>query len=305
MSKISGKNEEATDYSKLLRDARQRATHEQQRAARRELAAEGSDHPNATPVYLIAAGLCVLVLMAGGAAWTLLSREGKDKAAAPPPAAEASPALPSEVVAAFLAAKTDEERLRHIRHPRHAGPVMEAFYRAGLGSLEKVAGIGHMSEPTIGQALLKRPFTMSARYAVKMEDGSKRLLCTVEENGETKVDFLAYARHPSVSWDSIMDGFPEATVRVVLQHGTQYFAAFSDEAVWQAYAATCPEIKEELRFYARRDSPAGKALASLPPGTPRRLLRIAPMGGSHSSRQFEIKEVLSPDWLEPVPKTNP
>ena len=133
------------------------------------------------------------------------------------------------------------------------------------------------------------------------------MLYTVEENGETKVDFHVYARDSDPPWSDITAGRAgESRVRVSLSPGEYYQAPFADSHEWQALRATHPDLAFDLTLYLRRNDSSLAPLAGLPAGKNLRyFLKIAPIGNSWSQRQYEVKAILSPDWLEPNPDPEP
>lgn len=294
----------ALEHMDLRKQARERAARSAARLASRDLAPEGNAQRAAVSRTFVLTALITFSVLAGSALWLTLKGQNGTSPASPVTAPAA--ALPDawELAAAFLAADTHEKRLRYIRHPAHAGPLMETFFRTGPGSREQVKKQLPMSDPTLGQALLNRPFSMHTRYGVEMSDGRLRLLCTVEEEGDLKVDFLAYARHCSAAWPDIIEGKASAAnVRVFLAQGSNYSGPFADQSTWQAMTATTPDCPETLHFYLRRGTPTARAtLKELHPASPRRFVAIQPHGESWRTRQFEITALLSPDWLEPAPR---
>ena len=140
---------------------------------------------------------------------------------------------------------------------------------------------------------------LSSRFAVTLDGGGRRLLCVVRENGEAKVDFKAYARHGSATWDDLLDGkVTEAReVRVFIQKGNYYNYGFSYEEHWQNFKATSPDLESSLHFYLVKSHPSAKALERLSSQNPVRVtVSIRALGNSQRERQFEITKVLGIGW---------
>jgi hypothetical protein len=202
--------------------------------------------------------------------------------------------LPAEVAANFIHAGSQAERLLWVRHADQVGPLMAEFFSRGRGAQETVTSMAAMSPAVAGAA------GTVARFAVTLANGPQRLLCVVREDGAAKVDFNAYARHGTVTWDDLLAGkAPQASeLRVFIQKGDYYNYEFSHEARWQNFTATSPDHETSLQLYIARNHPAVKMLEKLPLRQPLRVtVALRALGGSHLKRQFEITNVLGSGWV--------
>lgn len=202
---------------------------------------------------------------------------------------------PREVADRFLSATYQEERLRWVRKPEAVADLVEAFYQKGAGSTEKVATIDEM--PEVGNES-----GVFARFAVTMENGSRRLLCVPFDEGGGRVDFEAYIRHCSLPWPSALENgvSEEAEMRVFLQENAYYNHDFSDEDQWQSYTATSPELEEPVFVYAKLDDPnLSEFLKESPKGSSRYTIGIKSTGTSHLKRQFILSKVICSGWVKP------
>lgn len=200
--------------------------------------------------------------------------------------------LPSQIAESFTKAATDEERLKWVRNPERAAPLMATFFHDGPGAHEKILGVTHMGPASNGTYSFQR-------FQVRMDDGGQRLLCIVLTDRGGKVDFECYARHGSTTWDEILEGKAEkAVVRVFLKWGTYYNYGFADDTKWQNFSANSPDVDRSLDFYVPRGLEMEKSLAAITKGGLQRVtVEIRPLAGSHEDRQFEVLRFLGPGWV--------
>lgn len=202
--------------------------------------------------------------------------------------------VPWRIAEGFTKATTDEERLKWVRDPERAAPLMTAFFHDGHGATEKILGVTSMGPASNGKFSFQR-------FQVRMEDGSKRMLCVVLTDNGGKIDFESYARHGSATWKDLLCGnAPEAEeVRVFVEPGFTFVHGFSDEKKWRCFVATTPDWADPLDFYTLRESEADKALRSLMNGGGpiRVILAIRSVGDSYQKRQFEVTKVVAGGWV--------
>jgi hypothetical protein len=216
------------------------------------------------------------------------------------PTAEAAPVAwrglqPEQIAAKFLAATTQQERLRWVREPAAVAAIMERFYRDGPGAAEKVAGIGKMPQ-------VMTEDQVCARFTVRMTDGSKRLLCVPFDESGAGVDFKSYARYGSEPWSAVLDGTVAKAdeMRVFLEPGDYYNHEFADESQWLCLIATSPELENPIYLYARRDNPDLLRFLKNPPTEPQRyVIAIENPGEGHRTRQWQLKRVIATGWVQP------
>jgi len=200
--------------------------------------------------------------------------------------------LPLKVAENFIAATTNEERLKWVRDPEETAPLLEEFFTNGAGAKEKILNLKPM------QVVANEKFIIH-RYELSLEGGDRRLLCVVQMDNRAYVDFKAYARHCSSKWQDLLSGSASAAaeVRVFLDLGTAYMNQYADEEKWTSYTATTQDWEMPLYFYAARNSKTDEALRALTrAGTQRATLAIRSNNNSHEKKQFEIVELLAPGW---------
>jgi len=241
--------------------------------------------------------LLSLVTSLGLAAWWVVAHPSRRGAAPGPPAVK--PVVPDHgpepavVAENFCHAASQAERLKWVRQAADVGAAMAGFFSDGAGAHETVSKLAPIlageQEPDL-----------STRFAVTLDGGGRRLLCVVRENGEAKVDFKAYARHGSATWDDLLDGkvTKAREVRVSIQKDDYYNYGFSHEESWQNFKATSPDLESSLYFYLVKSHPSAKALEQLSSKNPVRVtLSIRALGDSQRKRQFEITKVLGIGWV--------
>lgn len=204
---------------------------------------------------------------------------------------------PREIAENFLQATTLEERLKWVRHPGDVATIIEEYYRFDRGASEIMTRLKSMDDIDTEEGLL-------ARFLVEMKDGSERLLFVpYSEGGGSGVDFKSFSIHCSHPWHAILDGSATkvAEVRVNLEPASYYNFEFANETEWCCFAATSPALDGTVHFYARRDDPKLHAITNYPFSNPLRFtVAIESTDQSHRNRQWQLKQVLFPGWVQPV-----
>lgn len=254
-------------------------------------------------LWIGAVVLGVILVVAGG-----LWMAGRDRKREPAATTEkTSQSMPGEVVAwqgpvpqevaeNFTKAATHAERLRWVRHPDEVGPMMERFFREGPGASEKILETIPIGARGSGDMLHEN-------YHVVIENGPPRLISVSVDPQGAKVDFKAYARHGSESWERLLSGEVASAeeMRVLLTPGGFYMHRFTDEARWLHFEARSPDLVEPMDFYVDRSSKAAIELGRIE-GTPLQVtvsLRAVEDGANF--RQFEITALKADGWADPQP----
>jgi hypothetical protein len=243
----------------------------------------------------------VIVVVVGGL-WMAGRDRKKEPEAASERKAESDPAermvwqgpVPPEVVENFTKATTHAERLRWVRHPEEVGPLMERFFREGPGATEKILETVPIGARGSGAMLHEN-------YHVVIENGPPRLISVSVDPQGAKVDFKAYARHGSESWERLLSGEVTSAdeMRVLLYPGGFYLHRFADEARWLHFEARSPDLTEPMDFYVDRDSKAAVEMGRIE-GTPLQVtVSLRAVEESAKYRQFEITALKAEGWSEP------
>lgn len=140
------------------------------------------------------------------------------------------------------------------------------------------------------------------------KDGQPRnrlALLTPDDAGKWRMDYEAFARWSTPSWDEILGSHTgPALVRVFLGPDTYYNGAFTDDSQWSCFGMASPDVQQLMFGYCKAGSPQLTAIRRLleeARGPIRMVLKIQrPEGGD--PRQFEIAGVIAEDWVRgPVP----
>ncbi len=141
-------------------------------------------------------------------------------------------------------------------------------------------------------------------YKGKEKPVERLAFLTPDEKGDWKVDFAAYARTVSPSWNELLEkGADHGIVRIFLGRDVYYNGPFSDENLWTCYGMASPDMDVLLRGYCKVGSPQAEALVRLFSDERRvsratlELQRVKDGG----ERQFEITKLLAQDWVLPDP----
>ncbi len=252
-----------------------------------------------SPLMRLLWGLGLLVLILGGLlCYLIFHSKSPDGTVAPQTAAAPKwqGPQPEQIAEKFLAASTQEERLRWVREPAAVAEIMERFYRDGPGATEQQADLKVVSDSVMTAGWAVRRFT------VRMTDGSNRQLYVPFDESGGQVDFKCYAAYCSEPWDKLLDGTvaEAAEMRVSLKLTNYYNYDFADEKQWQCLAATAPELPEPIYLYVRRDSPAMKEIETCSLTVPMRYtVAIEIQGESYKRRQWLLSRVICGGWVVP------
>ena len=248
------------------------------------------------------AGMVILATTLTALVWYFLRKPDKAAAAGAgtEPGEKWQGAVPGEALDGFIKATTHAERMRWVRSPELVEPLVTAFYTTGPGSREKVSLTASIPPPALDPG---QPAYEIARYAVLMEDNSKRLVSIVTTPDGARVDFHAYSRHASVPWPNLLEGrAPGAVVRLFISSGRFHAVPFASETDWLALTGVCPDVPADLLLYARRGTPECAALEAIltdPLNTvaQRVTLTIGPVQESWRQHMFQVTAFHAREWL--------
>ncbi len=125
-------------------------------------------------------------------------------------------------------------------------------------------------------------------------------LLVPDDSGKWKIDYDAFARAVSPSWNDLLhQQAGTGRVRVYATPQNYYNGPFADEARWICHGLVSPDVDGMLMGYCPKGSPAADAMnwiLSRDAATARVTLEIRRVDGA-DARQFEITGVLAQDWV--------
>jgi hypothetical protein len=196
------------------------------------------------------------------------------------------------VAKAFLAGGDPQERLRWVRDAEGVIGRMDDYSdeaRETPAEIEKM--IGHVTED--GR-------TVSA-YAVAMPSGEMRLLEVVETDDGPKVDWDAYARYGTASWEDLLSGKAErAVVRVFCEPSSERPEPFGNQAEWTCFRLSSPDLPQAALGFAQVGSVREAMMKKVILGTPRYRQRFTLEILRHEGKDeplFEITRCLAVGWI--------
>lgn len=131
------------------------------------------------------------------------------------------------------------------------------------------------------------------------QKGNRIALLARDLDNEWKMDFAAFARLATPSWDEFLTGDAEQTIaRVYVQKDYYFNGPFSEADGWICCGVASPDVDKLMFGYCKGDSAQAKALRSLlrNKNMARATVALEKVEGA-DSRQFVIKRVLAEDWM--------
>ena len=261
------------------------------------------DHEQSSPVRTSILALFLLALLAGGI-WFLIGNSSTESNASTSPEPVSTtdnlPVLdtnlydlpPLTVAKNFALADTIDERLKWARNPELIKERLSQYPdNARTYPATRVIPIGNTQLNDI----------QYVTFFAELSNGSRRLLCVVGTPDGPRVDWDAYARYGTASWNDILAGkVTKATVRIFPQPSTYYTKNFQDREQWTAYALASPDLDLPLYGYVKNNTPLHqKFLKAQLSGARRAIvdLTITPEDSAH--RQVEITALKTLGWVEP------
>jgi hypothetical protein len=194
-----------------------------------------------------------------------------------------------EVARAFLAEADPGKRLRWVRDAEAVRGRLTDYPSAALsepGEIDKI--IGHNESATA--------------FAVKLPSDEIRLLEVVETPDGPRVDWDAYARHGTASWEDLWSGEAQrAVVRVFCEPSTEKPEPFDDPARWTGFRLGSPDMGQVALAFAEvgtvREAMMKKVVLASPRFRQRFTLEVVRHEGEDEPL-FEITKCVAVGWIE-------
>lgn len=205
-----------------------------------------------------------------------------------------------EVVSAFLAADTIEERLKYARHPQRIRPLMEEYHRGReikTYTFEQVASY-------LSASLSKRPFiALSVRTK---EDEALPVLVEDHEEG-LLVDWESFVCYNPMSPEEFLEVCPTEPVKMRVYASFDHFYAyeFAEESEYICFRLEFRDFETPVFGYVRRGTTVEQKFREVfgPQGGNLRkplILSLRFPEGGKGKRSVVIDDIESTLWAYPV-----
>lgn len=205
------------------------------------------------------------------------------------------------VAQAFLKEADPTKRLKWVLNAEEVGSRLAEYpeeARAGVGEIQKV--LGHQGDGAV-------PVTA---FVVAFPTGNLRLLEVIGTPDGPRVDWDAYARYNTASWEDLLSGKAEtAVVRVFCEPSSERPDPFADQGRWTGFRLSSPELPHAALGFADVGSVRDKMMKQVILGTPnyrqRFVLEIVRREGKEEPL-FEIRRCMAVGWIlgeKPVEET--
>lgn len=200
---------------------------------------------------------------------------------------------PREVAEAFVQALDSQERLQWVRNAERVRGHLAGYSHQALE--EPVVELRDLGMVSNGREVV-------AGFGAIFADGSKRLVSVVPTDEGPRVDWDCYARYCSAAWEDILAGkVGAADIRVYAKPCDYYNYTYRDEARWDVYEMSSPDLDVVVYGYVAKGSREARILKSMVPEQTgdglRMTLRVALGKDDGQRRQLKIERVLAYSWV--------
>lgn len=238
-----------------------------------------------------------LLLLAGGALgiWFLRFKDGSDAVRSIPVASDevrAGLEAAETVARAFLVETDPAKRLQWVCKAEEVKSRVEEYpdeARSEVGEIEKV--LGHQTDG--GRSV--------TGFVVAFPSGNLRLLEVIGTPDGPRVDWDAYARHCTASWESLWSGKEErAVVRVFCEPSTERPEPFENQSKWTCFRLSSPDLPQAALGFAATGSVREEKMKQVILGTPNYRQRFTLEIVRHEGKDeplFEITRCCAVGWI--------
>lgn len=205
------------------------------------------------------------------------------------------------VARAFLKETDPTKRLEWVRNAEEVKARLAEYpeeARAGLGEIQKV--LGHQGDGA----------NKITAFVVAFPSGSVRLLEVTATPDGPRVDWDAYARYGTASWEDIWaDKAETAVVRVFCEPSSERPEPFADQGRWTGFRLSSPELPHAALGFAEVGSVREGNMKHLILGSPNYRQRFVLEIVRHQGKDeplFEIRRCMAVGWMlgeRPVEET--
>jgi hypothetical protein len=196
------------------------------------------------------------------------------------------------VAQAFLKESDSAKRLQWVRNAEDVKERLAEYpeeAHAGVGEIQRV--LGHQGDAA-------NPVTA---FVVAFPSGNVRLLEVVGTPDGPRVDWDAYARYGTASWEDLLSGKAEqAVVRVFCEPSSERPEPFGDQGKWTCFRLSSPDLPQATLGFAEVGSVRERMMKQVILGTPNYrqhfVLEIVRFAGKDEPL-FEIRRCMAVGWI--------
>jgi hypothetical protein len=143
----------------------------------------------------------------------------------------------------------------------------------------------------------------TARFFIKFNDETSRLLCIVATPDGLRVDWDCYARYNTKAWPELLNGtVKSAELRIFAQRSDYHSYEYRDDTQWSCFELLSPDFDQSLYAYAARGTTTAKILeAAMPKGGADKkvqlTLQISSVDDGYKRKQFTIDRIHAFGWV--------
>ncbi len=196
------------------------------------------------------------------------------------------------VARAFLKEADPVKRLKWVRNAEEVKARLAEYpeeARVGVGEIQRV--LGHQGDGA-------NPVTA---FVVAFPSGNVRLMEVLGTPDGPRVDWDAYARYGTASWEDLLSGKAEqGVVRVFCEPSSERPEPFGDQGRWTGFRLSSPDLPQAALGFAEVGSARERMMKQVILGTPnyrqRFVLEIVRREGKEEPL-FEITRCMAVGWI--------
>lgn len=202
----------------------------------------------------------------------------------------------------YLAARTIDEKLLHVRHAAQMRCRMEIYYTKHPLKAEECELVTNY-----------KPLTVNGRtfwkvLAIKGENQSEWISLEQISDTEVLIDWDSQVDFEILPWDDYLcePSFGPMVYRLQVEETHRYVAEFMNESEWACYSLTKPKSDEILYGYVRRNTMTHESLRNaLQNGSNEMILKIQASIAMKAKNSVVIQELISDSIFRVDPPKSP